>query len=149
MPATQSSSTRAPHDVAVALDDGVRPAELVRLVRVERGMNAAEHDRGAAPGRPADLVAAQGVAGVNADADDVARLDRRVERLERFVDEDGIAISARRRGREHVQPARRDDADAERHVAGVDEVDDHMGLDVILNPCQVDVSLLLEPASSA
>ena len=37
--------------------------------------------------RGADFVAAQRVAGVNADADDVAGLDgRQIERLERFVD---------------------------------------------------------------
>ena len=41
---------------------------------------------------PADRVAAQGVAGVDADADDVARLDSfEVDRLERLVAEHGIA----------------------------------------------------------
>ena len=93
MPARAVAQHLAPDDVAVALDDRVRPAELVRLVRIERGVNAAVDDgRAAALGRVADLVAAQRVAGVNADADDVAGLDGgEVDRLERFVDDDGIA----------------------------------------------------------
>ena len=54
-------------------------------------MDAAEDDPGAALARRAsDLVAAQGVAGVDADADDVAGRDgRQVERLERLVDDCG------------------------------------------------------------
>ncbi len=71
-----------------------------------------------------DLVAAQRVARVDADADDVAGGDdRRVERFERFVGDD-----ADRRTRagcglcQHVQPAGRDDADAKRHVARIDQM---------------------------
>ena len=56
-------------------------------------MNAAEDDPGAALARqPADLVAAQRVAGVDADADDVARRELRgVDGVERFVHEVRIA----------------------------------------------------------
>ena len=80
----------APDGVAVALDDGGGAAELVGFLGIERGVDAAEDHRGAGRlGGAADLVAAQRVAGVDADADDVTRLDRReVERLERFVGDD-------------------------------------------------------------
>ena len=83
----------APDQVAVALHHGVRLAALERLLRKQRGVNAAVHDPGAAlAGHAADLVAAQRVAGVDADADDVAGRDCRwIDRLERFVDENGIA----------------------------------------------------------
>ena len=120
----------APHHVAVALGDRVRAAELVRLLRVERGMNAAEHDPGAALARePADFVAAQRVSGVDADADHVAGLDPLgVEHLQRFVSDDGVAEVSRRRSRQHVKPARRDDADAEREMAGIDEVNAQKGI---------------------
>ncbi len=82
-----------PDDVAVALDDDVRAAEIARFLRKQRGMDAAVDDGGAARAdqRP-DLVAAERVTGVNADADDVAGPDRiDVERLERFVGDAGIA----------------------------------------------------------
>ena len=64
-----------PDAVAVALDDRVRAAELERFFGIQRGVDAAVNDLRAALARqPSDLVAAQGVAGVDADADDVARL---------------------------------------------------------------------------
>ena len=112
MPARQSRDDLRPDQVAVALDDRVRLAVLVRFVRKQRGVNAAEDDPRAALARePADFVAAQRIAGVNADADDVAGRDhRRIERLERFVDDDGIAPLGSGRRRQDVQPARRDDA---------------------------------------
>ena len=65
-----------PGDVAVAFDDRVGAALLVRLLREERRVNAAEHNRraGFASGA-ADGVSAEGIAAVNADADDVPRAD--------------------------------------------------------------------------
>src|SRR6266852_1357495 len=63
---------------------------------------------------------------MDADADDVARGDRLGhERFERFVDDHRIAKRSRRRFREDVEPARRDDADAKGHVARVDQVNSH------------------------
>ena len=74
----------------------------------------------------ADLVAPQRVAGVDADADDVAGLDGGgVDRVERFVHDDGIAELGWRRRRDDIQPARRNNADAERDVAWVDEMNSH------------------------
>jgi hypothetical protein len=59
-------------------------------------VDAAVDDPGAAlAGHAADLVAAQGVAGVDADADDVAGLDAfGDDLLEGFVDQDGVAGGA-------------------------------------------------------
>ena len=45
--------------------------------------------------------------------------------FERLVDDERLAVRLRRGRGQHVQPARRDDADAERDVARVDEVDVH------------------------
>ena len=57
-------------------------------------MNATEHDRGAAAAcQRADLVATQGVARVNADADDITLLDRvGIERAEGLVGDQRIAV---------------------------------------------------------
>ena len=75
--------------------------------------------------QPADLVAAQRVAGVDADADDVAGTHARgVEYLERFVADDRVA-ALRGRGGQHIQPARRDDGHAERDMAGIDKMYAH------------------------
>ncbi len=71
-------------------------------------------ERAARAGFASDLVSAQGVAGVDADADDVAGLDGRgIERIERLVAEDGIAAVKRRGGGEDVEPPRGDDGHAE------------------------------------
>ena len=113
-----------PDHVAVAFDDDVGAAPFVRLLGKERGVNAAEDDeRAGRTGRAADGISAQRIAGVNADADDIAGPDgRRVERLERFVGDLRRAESFRRRVRKHVEPPRRHEADAERMVAGIDEM---------------------------
>ena len=72
-------------------------------------MNAAVDDEGAALARRAsDFVAAQRVQRVDADADHVARGDRRhVDLLERLVDDLRIAVVTRRRRRQHVEPTGR------------------------------------------
>ena len=76
VPCGEISQHLRPDDVAIALDDRVRGAVLARFVRVERGVNAAEDDRRATLAREAaDLIAAQRVRGVDADADDIARFD--------------------------------------------------------------------------
>src|SRR6185369_3102702 len=72
----------------------------------------------------AEVIASQRVAGMNADADDVARGDRRdVERLERLVHDLRVAPPLAGGGGQDVQPARRDHRDAEGLRTGVDEMD--------------------------
>jgi hypothetical protein len=116
-----------PDHVAVALDHAVRAAELCRLFRKERRVNAAVHDPRASLAREAsDFVATQRVPGVNPDADHVARRNRfRIDVRDRFVDDQRVAPRCTGGGREDVEPARRDDRDAERHVTGVDQMDTH------------------------
>ena len=69
-------------------------AEVQGFVRVQRGVNAAiDDERAPVASDPADLVSAQGVARVDADADDVARRDGgRVELLEGLVGDERIAV---------------------------------------------------------
>ena len=82
-----------PGTFTVARHDSVRATELARLVWKERRMDAAVYDiRACRTCRGADLVAAERVAGMDADADDVARRDGRgVEAFERLVDQPGRA----------------------------------------------------------
>jgi hypothetical protein len=103
-------------------------AVLAGLLGIQRRMNAAKNDeRATLTCRTADFVAAMGVGGVDADADDVAALDERcVEWLQRFVDEVRITILAGCRGSEHVQPSRRDHSDTKLDVARIDEVYAHL-----------------------
>ncbi len=113
-----------PGEIAVAFDDGVCFAALERFLRKQRGVNSAVDDPGAAGARhAADRVAAQGVAGVDADADDVAGLNGLGHNLlERFIDENGISDDGGRGGGKHEEPARRDDRGAKGIVAGIDEM---------------------------
>ena len=116
-----------PGQIAVAFDDGVGFAALEGFVGKERGVNSAIDDPGAAgAGHAADGVAAQGIAGVDADADDVAGLNGLGHNLlERFIDENGIADRSGRGGGEHEEPAGRDDRGAKGIVAGIDQMNAH------------------------
>jgi hypothetical protein len=102
-------------------------AALERFVRKQRGVNAAIDDPGAAGARhAADRVSAQGIAGVDADADDVAGLNGLGHNLlERLIDEDGISDGTRCGGCKHEEPTRRDDRGAKGIVAGIDEMNAH------------------------
>ena len=76
--------------------------------------------------KPPDLVSAQGIARVDADADHVAGGDGgRVELLERFVGDERVAVFSRCRCRQHIEPAGGYDGHAERHVARIDQVYAH------------------------
>jgi hypothetical protein len=83
----------APGDVSVAFDYGVGVASFEGFFGKEGGVDAAVDDPGSAfAGDATDFVAAEGVAGVNADADDVVGLDGFGEDLfEGFVNENGIS----------------------------------------------------------
>jgi hypothetical protein len=102
-------------------------AALAGFVREERGVHAAKDDVRASGARDlSDAVAPQRVAGVNADSDHVARLDRVFRnRLQCFVDEDRCPVTHWCRRGENVLPARRDDGRPKRHVARIDEMNAH------------------------
>jgi hypothetical protein len=118
---------RGPHDVAIAFDDGVRAAELVRFVWIEGRVDASKnHGRAAFPRLAAYFIPAKCVERVDADADDVAGRDGvEVDRIERLVDDARIAVLPRRRRGEHVEPARSDDCGTKRDIARVHEMNCH------------------------
>src|SRR5260370_19995204 len=105
----------------------MRAAELMAFFGIKRGVNAAVvHPGSALAGEAADLQAPIHIRGVDADADYVARLDAvGTEGFQRFIGDDGVAVLDAGGGGEHVEPAGRDDADTERHITGVDEMDTH------------------------
>jgi hypothetical protein len=119
----------------------MRAPELMGLVRIQRRVYAAvHHARAALLHTLANLVTAKGVAGVNADPDDVTGLNAvEFQLFQRLVDDLRRAIGGWRRPRQHEEPTRRDDADAERQVARVDEMHSHrfcrrsaaIGMDIV------------------
>jgi hypothetical protein len=116
-----------PDDVAVAANDCVRTTELMSLVRIQRGVYAAEHNVRTSRARTLpDLVTAERVAGVNADPDSVTGAYAvHIKRFKGLVDDLWPAIHGGRRACQHEQPTRRDDSNAERQVARVNEMDSH------------------------
>jgi hypothetical protein len=89
----------------------MRSAQIARFFRVERRVNTAKDDvcTCRACGR-ADLVPPQRIARVNADSHDIAALyQRRIERFQRFIRENGRSIRCRRCRRKHVEPPRCND----------------------------------------
>ena len=87
-----------PDQIAVALDDRVGVAVFLCLVWKKGGMNAAVDDEGAALARDAaDFVAPMGIAGMDADADDIPLRQRvGIKRGEGLVDHGGNAVRVRR-----------------------------------------------------
>ncbi len=68
-----------------------------------------------------DRVAAQGIAGMYADAHDIARVSGSwVEWFYRFIDQNGITEDGRRRRRQNEEPARRNNGRAKGVIAGID-----------------------------
>ena len=114
----------APGKIAIALYDGVGFATLESFLWKQRGVNAAINDPGAAAAsHAADSVSAERIAGVHADADDVAGLNGLGHNLlERLIDENGIADGTGCRGCKHEEPTRSDDGGAKGIIAGIDQM---------------------------
>ncbi len=110
-----------PDHIAIAFDDRVGAAVFECFFGIERGVDAPIDDPGAAFAEPAaEGVAAEGVAGVDADAGDVAGLNTAgIDLFERFIPDEWIAEGAGRGGGQDIEPARGDDGSPEGHVAGV------------------------------
>jgi hypothetical protein len=117
----------APGYVSVAFDDTVGSAALERLFGEERGVDSAVDDpRAALASQFADLIAAQGVAGMDADADYISGLNGGgVERFQGFIDEDGVAAGPWRGRGQNKEPARGDNRGSKGVVAGIDQVNVH------------------------
>ncbi len=127
---------QGPHDVSIAANDRVRAAELMGLIREQCSVDAAEHDMctTCVRARP-DVVAAQCVPRVDANADDVAGLHGvHVERFQCLVDDMWPTVHWRCRTRQHEEPTGRDDANAERQVTWINEMDNHAVVFVLIAP---------------
>jgi hypothetical protein len=114
----------APGEVAVAFDYGVGLTLVHGFFREEGSVDTAVDDPATAlAGHAAYFVAAKGVAGVDADADDVTGLDGFGDDLfEGFVDEDGVASDLRGCCGENKEPTWRDNCGPKRVVAGIYEM---------------------------
>ncbi len=116
-----------PHHVAIPLDHAVSGTPFGRLFREQCRVDTAEDDPGAsAPRFETYLIPAQRVTRVNPDPDHIARLHpSEIDRLERFVHNDGLAEVRWRRRRDHIEPPRSNHRRAERNITGVDQVNCH------------------------
>jgi hypothetical protein len=90
-------------------------------------VNTAKYNPRAASARQtAHFIATERITAVDADADQVAALDRvRIELFERFVDNIWVADVIGCRGSQNVQPPWSNDSDTERKMTGIDEMDAH------------------------
>ena len=115
--------------IAIALDNGVRRAELDRFFRKERRVNAAEDDPCTTGARQAaHFQSAMGISRMDTDADYVTLLNLvKIDCFESFVGNDGGAVLAWCGGCEYVEPAGGDNSNTERHVTGIDQVNSHCG----------------------
>ena len=83
-----------PYDIAIPLNHRVCAAEFLRLVGIKRGVDAAEyHPCSAFPRQATYLQPAECVGGMDADADDIARLDGLEMKLfQRLVNNLGVSV---------------------------------------------------------
>src|SRR5262245_59373429 len=90
-------------------------------------MNTAEHHvRARRTSGRADFVTAQRIAGMDADTNDIAGGDGgRVERVQRLVNQAGFAKVGGGRRCKDVEPTGCNDANSERDVTRIDEINGH------------------------
>lgn len=114
----------SPGDVAISFDDRMRLTAIEGFLGEERGVDATVDDPGSAFARDvANFIAAQGIAGMDADTDNVAGLDGVGDDLfERFVDQDWVAGGGWGRGGQNEEPPGGDDGSTEGVVAGIYEM---------------------------
>ena len=108
-------------------DDRVRATKFKGLFRIQGCVDASIYDPGSAFTRDApDLHASQSIAGMDADAHYIARLDAiGLNLCKGFVGDQGVPVLGRGRSGKHIQPSRRDHADSERRITGIDQVYAH------------------------
>src|SRR6266496_1508988 len=87
-------------------------------------MNSTEnHECPLLASQPADFIAAQCVAGVNPNSNNVAGCNAcDIQLLQGLINDYRIAEARGCRSGEHIEPSRRDDADAEGFVTRIDEI---------------------------
>jgi hypothetical protein len=95
---------------------------LEGLFREERSVNASEdHPCAALARHAAELISAKCIAGVDADADDVAGLDDRgIYLFQALVDEGWISVDVWGSGGEHEEPTGSNNSSAKGNIARID-----------------------------
>jgi len=91
-------------------------AAKFRALHRDRAWRGCRHTRRElhVPCRTPHCHAPKGIAGVDADADNIAGMDGiEIHLLQGFVGNDGVATGCRRGGGQNVEPARSDHANAE------------------------------------
>src|SRR6185437_1463472 len=113
--------------IAVSPNNGVGRAQLKRLVRIERRVNAAkDHPRSTGTRDTPYLIAPQRVERVNPYTNHIPRMDCfRHDLLKGFVDDPRIAEAQWSCGSENKKPARRDHRSAKRTLAGINKMNRH------------------------
>jgi hypothetical protein len=116
-----------PHHITIAPDDGVCASLVVCFLRIQGGVNSAEnHIRTPVARDPPDLIPAQRIRRVNTDPNDIARFYlSRIERNERFVNQEWGSEAFRRRTGEHKKPTGRNYGGPERHLTRIKEMNPH------------------------
>src|SRR5579859_1412431 len=119
-----------PGHVAIAFNHGVRSAQFSRFFRIQRGMDAAKDHVSATVARNfAEFIAAQSVAGVDADAYNITRSDaQRISGGKRFIHKNWGAINKWGGRCQYVEPSRCNDRRAKRDVARIDQMDFHSAM---------------------
>src|ERR1019366_4104441 len=117
----------APRNIAISLHHGVSITVFQGLFGKQRSVNATiDHPRAALARHSTDLISAESIARMYADADDISRHDAfRHNLLQRLIDENGISRCLRCRRRKDKQPSWRYDGRTERIVAGIYEMNPH------------------------
>ena len=111
-----------PNDISVTFDHDVGATQFSGFFRIQGCVNAAIYDPGSALTRHAShLHASQSIAGVDADAHYVTGLYAfGLNLFERLVSDERIAVPGGSCSGKYVQPTRRDHADSERSITGID-----------------------------
>src|SRR5215831_15891552 len=112
-----------PDSVTIAFNDGVCASEFMRLFRVKGCVNSTEnHKCPFLASQAADFIATQCIACVNPNSNNIPSPNASdIQPLQRFINDYRIAKAGGGSSGEHIEPARRDDADAEGPVTRIDK----------------------------
>jgi hypothetical protein len=116
-----------PHHITIAPDDGVCTSLVVCLLRIQGRVNSAEnHIRSPVARDPPDLIPSQRIRRVNTDPNDITRLYlSRIERNERFVNQEWGSEAFRSRTAEHKEPTGCNYGGPEGHLTWINEMNPH------------------------
>lgn len=115
---------RCPRQIAIPFNHGVCASEIVRLLWIKCCVHSTEHHNCTLlSSQSANLIAAQCIAGVDSNSNHVpGRNAFHIQRFQCFVDDHRIAKAGGSSTGEHIEPARRDDANAEGLVTRINEI---------------------------